>query len=384
VRILIIHNRYQQKGGEDTTFEQELELLCQTELVKPLLFKNHSGWKGAIQFVLFIWNIFAASKVKKNIRQFNPDVIHVHNWHYAIGPLVIRTARKKKIPVVLTVQNYRLLCPSATLLVKGKLFLKSIYSSFPWKAVRQKAYRDSYVLTFWLSFVIWFHRKIGTWRMVDRYILQTEMAKKVFIASSMGIPDSQFTVKPNFIKDPGSSLEKREEYYLYIGRLSDEKGINLLLNVFKGKKYRLCIGGDGPLKEMVLKVSGEYPNIIYLGHLSAEKVRDMMARSSVMVFPSIWYEGMPLTLIESLATGTPIIASNLGAMSSMIKDGFNGLHFTAGNFEELSEKIDIWEALSENVKQQYYKNARIEYENIYTPDRNRQLLIEIYHSVINS
>jgi glycosyltransferase involved in cell wall biosynthesis len=132
-------------GGEDTTFEQEVELLRETEQVKSLVFKNYPGWRGAIQFVFSIWNFSAAFKIIRAIREFQPEVIHVHNFHYAIGPLIIRTARKKNIPVVLTVQNFRLLCPSGTLYYKGHLFLDSLNAAFPWKAVVR------FIMTRWLK-----------------------------------------------------------------------------------------------------------------------------------------------------------------------------------------------------------------------------------------
>jgi len=173
-------------------------------------------------------------------------------------------------------------------------------------------------------------------------------------------------------------------YFLYIGRLSSEKGIDLLLDVFRGKKSNLLIGGDGPLKEMVLKASGENENIRYLGLLDKEAVKEKLAQCSVLIFPSIWYEGMPLILIEAFASGTPVIASNLGAMSSMIKDGYNGIHFTAGYNKELSEKTELWENMSINDKQIFYRNARKEYENFYTPEINRDLALEIYQSVIKN
>jgi glycosyltransferase involved in cell wall biosynthesis len=384
MRVLFIHNRYQQKGGEDTVFEQELELLSQTEEVQALTFQNYSGWRGALQFLMSIWNVSSAAKIKKAIRQFQPRVIHVHNWHYAVGPLVVRTAKKSKIPIVLTVQNFRLLCPSATLLFKGKLFTDSIHASFPWKAVRNKVYRNSFLQTLWLAFFIRFHRKIGTWKMVDKYILQTDIAKDVFLASSLGATASQFAIKPNFIKDPVLPKLEREDFFLFIGRLAEEKGIEVLLEAFKNKKSHLYLGGDGPLKEKVLAACEENSNLHYLGLLDTDAVRNMMCRCSILIFPSVWYEGMPMTLIEAFAAGTPVIASNLGAMASMIQDGYNGLHFKAGDAVELSEKISRWEKFDRKERQLFSANARSSFETKYTPEINKKQLISIYDSVLEN
>jgi glycosyltransferase involved in cell wall biosynthesis len=384
MRVLIIHNRYQQKGGEDTTFEQETELLGQTEEVKTLVFQNHAGWRGAIQFFLSIWNVFSANRIRKAAVAFRPDLIHVHNWHYAVGPIGVRTAHKMKIPVVLTVQNFRLLCPSATLLYKDELFLDSIHASFPWKAIGKKLYRNSWLQTFWLSFIIWVHKKAGTWKMVNKYILQTELAREIFISSSLGTDEDQFIVKPNFIKDPGEFPIEREDFFLYIGRISSEKGIGVLVEAFHDKPCELIVGGDGPLKEEVIFAAEKNSRIHYAGLLDKQKVMDLMRRCSALVFPSIWYEGMPLTLIEAFATGTPVIASNLGAMSSMILDGYNGFHFTAGSAAGLSDRIEYWSTADTMTKKEFSRNARICFEKLYTPEKNREKLLSIYQAAIKN
>src|ERR1700688_3229145 len=220
--------------------------------------------------------------------------------------------------------------------------------------------------------------------MADRYILLTELAKSVFISSSLGTRETQFSVKPNFILDPKKSLNEREDFFLYIGRLSPEKGIYSLLQAFKNKPQDLYIGGEGPLKEVVLKACNENPNIHYLGLLDKDTVRNRMRRCTALIFPSIWYEGMPMTLIEAFAVGTPVIASNIGAMSSMIQDGYNGIHFTAGNPDVLFEKITGWVNKDKQDKVRISENARREFELVYTPERNKEKLLAIYRSVIEN
>jgi glycosyltransferase involved in cell wall biosynthesis len=382
MRILFVHNYYQRKGGEDNAFIQERNLLEQTEEMKILIFRNLPGLRGAAQFFFSLWNIRSAGKIRKAIKTFQPEIIHVHNWHYGIGPIFIRIAHKRKIPVVLTIHNFRLLCPSATLLYEGNLFLDSIHARFPWKAISKRLYRNSYLQTFWLSFIIWVHKKIGTWRMVDQYIVLTEMAKKLFVSSFLGVREEQFAVKPNFLDDPVKEVADREDYFLFVGRLSEEKGLEILLNAFAGKKTKLIIGGDGPMKSKVIEASQLNPWIQFAGNMEHHLVIKMMSRSTALIFPSIWYEGMPMTLIEAFATGTPVIASNLGAMASMVKNEYNGLHFTPGNAIELSNKIDYWEKLESNEKIQFSRNARSTYDSLYTPGINKMQLLSIYHSAI--
>ena len=220
--------------------------------------------------------------------------------------------------------------------------------------------------------------------MVDRYILQTALAKSVFLSSTLGVAEPKFSIKPNFIEDPMLSPVNRKDFFLYIGRISEEKGIDTLLEAFRMGEHELYIGGDGPLKERVLKASAENPRIRYLGLLEKKLVLDMMRRCSALLFPSIWYEGMPLTLIEASAVGTPVIASNLGAMSSMITDQRNGLHFSAGNATELAATLDFWAGLTKNEKKLYSERARIAYEDLYTPEINKNQILAIYQSVMKN
>ena len=383
MKILIIHNKYQLPGGEDAVVAQESTLLSESDEVKILFFQNEKGVKGALQFFLSIWNVAAAAKIRDVINDYKPAIIHLHNWHYAIGPIVVRAAEKNKIPIVLTVHNYRLLCPSAILLHNGNLFLDSIHASFPWKAIKEKVYRNSYIQTFWLAFVIWFHKKIGTWKMVDRFILLTESAKNIFISSSLGINEKQISVKPNFTEDVKITSQPRENYFLFVGRLSEEKGINVLLEAFKNNNETLYIAGEGPLKEKVINDCKENARIKYLGALSRNEVQDLMSKCTALIFPSVWYEGMPMTLIESFAAGTPVIASNIGAMSSMVINKYNGLHFKVGNAADVNNNINYWQQLSDDEKNIFYKNARASFEKNYKAEDVMKQLKQIYTNVIN-
>ena len=383
MKILLIHTYYQQKGGEDGVFRLEQLLLGQTEHVRTLTFQNLSGWRGAAQFLLSLWNVTAAKKLKKAISEYRPDIIHMHNLHFAIGPIAIRVANKAGIPVVLTLHNYRLLCPSTTLISKGRLFTDSVNASFPWKAVANKAYRNSVFQTFWLAFVVWFHKKAGTWKMVNKYIVLTDFAKTLFVNSSFGVSEQKYVVKPNFVDSIDQQPAKRMDRFLFIGRLSHEKGIQLLLDAFRHIDDELYVAGDGPLKEELELACKQNGNIKYAGSLDSDGVREAMKHCVALIFPSIWYEGMPMTLLEAFASGTPVIAGNLGAMSSMVQHGYNGLHFQPGQTEDLIVQVKYWQSLSHEEKYAYSVNARTTYESFYTPGSNLEKCLTIYQSVIN-
>ncbi len=383
MKILIVHTKYQQFGGEDTTVKQELEVLSFSNQVDTLFFQNKKGFIGFLQFFGSIWNMVAYFKLKQKIKSFKPDVIHIHNWHFASGPILIRVCHKNKIPVVVTIQNYRLLCPSALLLHNNDLFIDSLYQNFPWKAVRKAVYRNSRIQTFWLAFVVWFHKKIGTWKKVDKYICLTPFAVELYMQSTLDLTLQKFTIKPNFSYLPDiSKRTDRENHFLFIGRISEEKGIRLLLQVFEKSDYKLKIAGTGPLINYVIDKCNQNPNIEYIGNLDKNSVINELMKCSALIFPSIWYEGMPLIIIESFSCSTPIISSNLGAMSSMIVHGENGLHFRPNDLIDLNKMIQQWSAYSEVQKEQFYSNSFLHFSRIYSDKKQLAYLENIYQGVI--
>lgn len=383
MKILLIHTRYQLHGGEDAVVKQEIELLKKHHTVEVLWFQNQAGLEGALQFLCSIWNIGSATTVIKKIQEFKPDVVHVHNWHFAMGPLVFREISRLGIPIVHTVHNYRLLCPSAILLYNGQLFTDSLNQAFPWKAILNKVYRSSIAQTFWLSFVVWFHKRIGTWKKIDSYVCLTPFAVDLFQQSNFGIPKDRFTVKPNFtaiVKD--LQTVDREQHFLFIGRLSEEKGIAVLLNAFKDLPFLLKIAGEGPLKDLVLNSTKQSSNIIYLGSLTNEKVTEELQKTQALIFPSVWYEGMPMTILEAFSTATPVIASNLGAMTSLISNGSNGFHFAPGKGNHLKEIITKFDALSIIEKKRIGSAAFQNYQNTYSPELQMGYFDAIYNNVL--
>lgn len=386
MKILIIHTYYQNRGGEDFVFEQEVSLLKENAEVEVLTFQNHSGFRGGLQFFFSIWNPIAAKRVKTKIYAFKPDVVHIHNWHFGSGPIIFRTIKKLKVPFIVTLHNYRLICPSGVLLYKGVLFLKSLEQNFPYSAIKKKVYKDTFLLTFWLAGSTWIHKKIGSFNKSDTYIVLTKFSIDLFLHSKVGIAMDKFLVKPNFTTmSPCSSFDEKSGF-LYVGRLSEEKGINILLNSFinKSENQLLNIIGDGPLRQKVLDVLGEEPLINYCGFLSPIEIRNYLRKAEVLIFPSIWYETFGLTIIEAFSQSTVVIASNIGAPASLITHGYNGLLFEAGNSQDLQAKIAEWNNFDTNRKREMHQNAYNTYLELYTPQKNKDMLMKIYKEVIKS
>jgi glycosyltransferase involved in cell wall biosynthesis len=381
MKILLLHTFYTMRGGEDTVFEQEYKLLLKLHEVEKITFQNKSGLPGAIQFLFSFWNPLEAQKLKQIIIQFKPDVIHMHNVHFAIGPIALHVARKMGVPVVVTLHNYRMLCPSGILQHNGVIFTDSLRSRFPWKAIWLKVYRDSALQTFWLALVTWGHKKLGTWKNVTRYIVLTEFAMELFQKSSLNFHRDQIIVKPNFVQSSARTLVNRHDHFLFVGRFTEEKGISVMLEAFIKSGYKLHLAGTGPLIEKVISTCNIHKNITYLGSLGRECVQRAMQNCSALVFPSTWYEGMPMTILEAFSVGTPVLASEIGAMSAMITHRYNGLHFEAGNTNVLIKQLDYWQNLSPAEKETYCTNALGTYLQNYTPEKSLKQLSEIYQSI---
>ncbi len=271
MKVGIVHTAYLQKGGEDVVVDQEYQLLKKNGVNVDLLqFKNATGkLQQLFQFMIAFYNPFSSRRISQWIDETKPDVIHIHNWHYSASPSIIRTAKKRGIPVVHTLHNFRLLCPSGTLLHKNKLSFEYLNRSFPWKAVRSRVYHDSYFQTFWLAFTVWANKQAGTWNMVDKYIVLTDHAKRVYQSSSI-VAKHKIAIKSNFMADVCDSQRDRQPHFLYTGRLSEEKGLELLLEAFARTGWKLKIVGDGPLKNLVEQYSEKYNNIVYLGFKDKE------------------------------------------------------------------------------------------------------------------
>lgn len=379
MRILVIHSYYQIRGGEDAVFEQEANLLSTEHTVEKLVFENKSGWRGAFQFLFSIWNITAIKKTKKKIKTFKPEVVHIHNWHFGCGPAIIRTIKKLQIPVVHTLHNYRLLCPSATLFHNGKLFTDSLNKKFPWKAIKLRVYRNSFLQTFWLALIVWFHKLWGTWNKIDKFIVLSPAAEELFLKKSDFIPINRVVVKPNFIVDSYNQFaNKKEDFFLYAGRLSEEKGIEILLKAFANINARLLIAGTGPMQKEVELAAKKSVNIEYCNFLPQDELRSLLSKASAFIFSSVWYEPFGLVIIESMSMKTPVIASKIGAASAMITDGYDGLCFKSGDASDLICKLNYWMALPDAEKQTYCDNSRLTYTRFYTPKHNLKQLNAIY------
>jgi glycosyltransferase involved in cell wall biosynthesis len=225
-----------------------------------------------------------------------------------------------------------------------------------------------------------FHKISGLWEKgIHRYIILTSFSKNIFLNSSLSIAESQITIKPNFVADVGAAEMPRHDHYLFVGRISMEKGLEVLLKAFSNQTRTLYIIGDGPEKAALERLYQHQSNIRFLGSQSGEQVIEQLKTCRAMVFPSLWYEGLPFSIIEAFATGTPVIASKLGAMQELITHEYNGLLFKAGDAIQLNNCLDHFEEI---LNDDMYKNARQTYLQHYTAEKHYRSIMNIYNEVI--
>lgn len=383
MKILQIHNYYQYSGGEDVVLKNEFDLLTahgheviqftksNTEL------ENYSFVEKSKLFFEAAYSNISYNKISELIKRSKPDVCHVHNTMPLISPSVYYACKENNIPVVQTLHNYRLICTNAYLFRDGKVCEECIGKSL-YNSVKYGCYRDSKLQTLSLARTLEKNKKWDTWlTKIDSYIALTEFAKNKFIEG--GLPVHKLKLKPNFLsEDPGINYDT-QNHFLFAGRLDVTKGINILLDTrnYIEKEIRILIAGDGPLKEEAKRNS----NKDYLGQVDQATLKKRIKESIAVIFPSIWYEGMPMLIVEAFACGKPVISSNLGAMAEIIEDGKTGLLFEPGNAADFAEKVN-WAYLHKDEMKQMGINARKEYEQKYTANINYKILMEIYIQAI--
>jgi glycosyltransferase involved in cell wall biosynthesis len=391
MRVLVVHNSYQQPGGEDVAVAQESLLLgSQGHLVISYARSNHELKKlSATQRLLLLKDLVYSSQSKREIegllRKEKPDVVHVHNTFMMISPSIFKACQEAGVPVLQTLHNYRLLCPAWTLSRNGKICEDCVEGGL-WHGVWHGCYRESHAMTAAVAAMLKFHRMSGTWSdSVDAYVALSEFARRKFIEG--GLPANKIHVKPNFVQSDPGEKQAPGSHALFVGRLSAEKGVQTLISAWAQMRnlYPLVVVGDGPLRESLeAEVAKQnISSVTFKGWLPRTQTLDAMKKSAFLVAPSLWYEGFPMTIAEAFACGTPVLCSRLGGMQEIVEDGRTGLHFEAGNAEDLCAKVAELLTRPEKIAAMGIA-ARKEYESRYTARTNYSLLMRIYEKSMNA
>lgn len=388
MKVLIAHNRYSsaQPSGENVMVDNEIAQLTGAGIeVIPFLRSSDEisdlplGRKLLLPMSP-IYSRTATRELAELIEKHQPSLLHLHNPYPLLSPWVVRTAHAHDVPVVQTIHNYRHVCAAATFVRDGHDCHDCVGKRFPTPAIKHNCYRGSKAQSTVMATTLAVHR--GTWHSVDRFIALTDGIASYL--KDFGIPEDRITVKPNAVADPGRAPAIRGEGFLYVGRLTAEKGVELLLEAWQrhpdGKLGTLRIIGDGPLKPQVEAAAAERADIEFLGLVPNAEAQAAMRAAAVLVAPSLWNDVLPTVIIEALANGRPVLGTKRGGIPYVL-----GMGEPAPAGWVVEPTVDaLAEALPDALNQADPVGlaARLRYLAKFSPDVVLDELIEAYRVTI--
>ena len=376
MRILVLHSRYASDAvsGENRVVDDEVQLLRSgehdVEVWSPAV-----GEGGVSAMVRIggraIWSRSAAATVRDIVEEFEADVVHCHNLYPMLSPSVIRGAGR--VPVVVTLHNYRLMCLSATLLRNGRV-CETCVGHAPWPGVAHRCYRGSLLASGALATSIAIHRAARTFGRVSLYLAVTEFVRRKHLDA--GYPASEVIVKPNFC-GPSQKRQSPGEDFVYAGRLSEEKGIYDLAAGWAGPA-KLVVLGDGDLRPRLEALAND--RVELRGSVSPATVRSVIAGARAVMIPSLCYEGMPRVALEAFSAGVPVIASAAGALPEIVTNGHTGLLVRPGDTVGWRDAVNRLGC--DSLSQQLGREAYRRWSNAFSPEPALRNLEAAYERVV--
>ena len=382
MRILQIHNKYLEKGGEDTVVANERQLLQAHGHVVELCEFDNLDLEGLSKFKLLqktLFNRVSYRKVVAHIEAFKPDVVHIHNVYYDASAAIFWAIKRRNVPAVMTIHNYRLGC------IQGLLFRDNVVCSLcldkktAYYGLKYRCFKESFIKSLQLTLV----NKINQWTIryansVKRYIFLAEFTEQM-LSPVLGLKNTEGVLKSNYVNDFGFAPQsERADFYLFVGRLNEQKGVKLLIETFKQNGKRLELIGSGPLDAYVKEAAEHFPNIRCLGYLKGDVIIEKLKQSKALIVPSLTYEGQPMTILEAFSTGTPVLAANTKNLDTLIAENQNGFLFNTANNGSLAQAVELFER---SDLPPMYVHARKTYEENFSPLSNYKQLMAIYGTI---
>lgn len=388
-RILIVHNQYQLAGGEDTVAENEGNLLKANghEVYYYIRTNKEIEKMNPVQKLLAGFGTFYSFKayreISRLIKKHDIQIVHVHNTIPLISCSVYDAAKKNGCKIVQSIHNQRMLCPTG-MMIRNEHICEDCVDKGLKCAVKYNCYRNSKLQSLLLSGAIAWNRKRGAYDLVDAYLVTTKFNYNML---SKVVPIDKIFYKPYYSDSEIWNLnDKKREYYIYISRVEYLKGIFVALKAFeKLPKQKLLVLGVGPGEEEAHRFveTHQLHNVEFLGFKSKQEMLKLLYHAKALVFPTQWYEGFPMTIVESMATGTPIIGSNIGNVGTIVKDGVNGLTFQYDNPNALKERINYFEKNPE-LARKLEEGAQREFIENHTFEKVYKITNDLYMSLLKN
>ena len=380
MKILLIHNFYQYYGGEDIYVTSLKRLLENNGHKVYLYFKDSKNiktfWDKIKTTIGFFYNPQVKKELAEIIKEFKPDIAHFNNIYPLISPISYRICKQYSIPIVQHIHNYRFMCPKGILFRNKKICELCLHKKFPLYSIIFGCYHKSHLASLFFSIASYYNRHIRTFDLINSFIFQAKFISNNFINETK-IDISKSEILPHFVPSTNFYLNKKKNFFIYVGRLSEEKGVIELLEVFKTiNNIKLIVIGDGPLKKHI-SVYKKYKNIKIINFLKRNKILELMSKAKATIIPSLFYETGPFTLMESYSVGTPVIAPKLGVFIDKVV--YTGLLYEKGS-DNLKRSIFYLHKNKDKIKQMS-KNSRKEYIKMYTEMNHLNILIKIYKKI---
>ena len=371
----MLHSRYAtgSSSGENRVVHDEVELLRKRghDVTDWSPMPPESRARQALLGPRAVWSPSALRELRTLIRSHHPDVIHVHNLFPLLSPAVLRTTAA---PVVLTLHNYRLLCLPATFLRDGRT-CEDCLGHAPWRGVVHRCYRESAAGSASLAASISLHRRLLTFDRVARFLAVSEFVRDKHIEA--GFDSGRILVKPNFV--PGTAQRRGPgRDFLYLGRLSVEKGLAALMPIWAEVPARLLVVGDGPERARLER--GAPGNVRFVGSVPEKEVPDLLRDARALVLPSICYEGAPRTVVEAFAAGVPVVGSRLGAIPTIVEQNVTGMLAGPGRRDEWLSAVS--QLLDDGESERMGAAAHQRWSDRFSPSRAAAELESVYNAVL--
>ena len=399
MKILLVNKYFYLKGGAEYVLFETADLLrskghevisfsmrhprnIKSEYEKYFV-SNVDYEKGGINnkidyAIKLLYSFEAKRKIEELIKEEKPDIAHLHNVYHQISPSILYTLKKFDIPVIMTLHDYKMVCPSYSMLSDGKICEFCKDSNY-YYCVLRKCVKESRLKSILNTCEMYLHHKIlGIYNLVDVFISPSMFLKNK--VEEMGFRGNIVHL-PNFVNlcDYKPQYDWQEDSIVYFGRLSKEKGLFTLIDAMEGLDLKLKIIGEGPSKqglESRVKSWG-LENIKFMGYKSEEELKDEIKKSMFIVLPSEWYENNPLTIIEGFSLGKPAVGARIGGIPELVKDNETGLTFELGNVDDLRAKIILLLKSPADIERMG-RNARKMVDEKLNPEIHYEKLMEIY------
>jgi glycosyltransferase involved in cell wall biosynthesis len=381
MRVLIVHSRYLSgyASGENSVVRDEARLLTDAG-------HHVDVWEPSPDMVTglglvataarAVWSRSAAAEVATRIRDTEADVVHCHNLFPMLSPAIFRVAARMDTPAVMTLHNYRLMCLPSTFLRDGSI-CEDCLGRLPWPGVVHRCYRGSLPGSAALATSLSVHRALGTFDLVALYLSVSEFVRHKYLDA--GFPAERMRVKSNFAW-PADRRQGAGDHFLFLGRLSPEKGVGTLLEAWSRTNARLLVVGEGPEADRLK--DGATANVEFVGSVPTDQVAGFLRAARALLVPSLWYEAQPRVILEAYAAGVPVIASRIGGLPDLVADEISGLSVTPADVVAWADAVE--RLLDDEESLRLGQGAHRLWSDRYSPERGLVELEAAYREAVTS